>query len=359
MQVRFAKIGLLFALACPAGCALSQGSVTRVTDGVEREARPVSAEAYAYYSRAVLFEAKGDARAALLAYKTALREDPNSAELYARAASVECTQSRAAGDASARAAQVDFARAIELDPTSSQAWSLSARCAARQASLREALDRARKAAAFDPSSVSCSLLVAQYAEALGDLSTARAWLDGLVASAPTSREALHAFAAFAKRQGDRGRQLHAERQLTELGSAKADVSATLHRALVRADLKAARQAATELRMPAAELALRAVRESNPTVATEQAQLTLAADPDDANAWIAALAAADLARDRSSVEHLVTAAPIAASTPNPLALELLGELLARLVGDDARAAWDAAGAPVKEKDRRSNSGNEPD
>jgi len=342
MSGRLAKPSLiLLALASSSGCALSQGSVTRVADGVEHDGRPVSDDAYAYYARGVAFEAKGDARSALSAYRAALQEDPDSAELHARVGSTECGQSLAPGDSAARSAKASFARALELDPTSSRAWSLSARCAARGSRLREALDAARNAVRFDPNSVASSLLVVEYAEALGDVPTARAWLDGLVASAPTSREALHAFEAFAKRHADAGRQLYAQRLLEKLDAdANPDANRALRAALARADLRAARGAAVQLRMPAAELALRAARESGPSVASEQAELVLAADPNDADAWIAALAAADLGRDRAAVERLLNEIPVAASTPKPLALELLSELLARLAGDDARAAWDA-------------------
>jgi tetratricopeptide (TPR) repeat protein len=349
MPGRFAKVCLLFALGSVGGCALSAGPVTRVADGVERDGRPVSEEAYAYYARGVAFETKGDAGAALSSYRAALREDPDSAELYARVGSVECGRSLAAGDEAARRAQESFARALELDPTSSSAWSLSARCAARGSRHREALRAAQKAVEFDPSSVAFSLLVVEYAEAVGDLPTARRWLDGLLASAPTSREALRASAAFAKRHGERGRQLSAERTLAER-FADTDDGEALHAALARADLRAAQRAALRLRIPTAELALRAARESRASLASETAELALALDPNDSDAWIAALAAADLGGDRARVDQLLDESPPLPSPASPLGLELLSELLARLAGDDARAAWEHGHAQASKKAR---------
>ncbi|MFZ5894413.1 MAG: hypothetical protein ACOY0T_25350 [Myxococcota bacterium] len=351
MLGRFGNVALLVALGSSTGCAFASGSVTRIADGVEREGRAVSAEAYAYYARGVVLEGRGDARAALAAYRAALKEDPDSAELHARAGSAECSQSQSSGDEHARAAEESFARARELDAYSSNAWALAARCAAHRARPHEALDAARKAASFDADSVYFSLLVVEYAEALGDLATARAWLDGLLVRSPESREALNAAVAFAKRHDDAARRLRAEQKLAELG-APPDTNAELRAALARGDLPAARKAALALRVPPAELALRAVRLSTASVASEQAALALGADPNDADAWVAALVAADLARDRAALARLLHEDPVAPSPPSSLALELLGELLARLAGDDARAAWGAPSAATTQNSAQS-------
>ncbi|MGC4092357.1 MAG: hypothetical protein QM756_31645 [Polyangiaceae bacterium] len=193
------------------------------------------------------------------------------------------------------------------------------------------------------------MLVAEYAESLNDLGTARAWLDGLVEREPRSREALRALSAFAKRHGDALRALRAERGLAALAQ-EPNAEAELNAALMRADLPAARAAATRLRLPPGELALRAVRAGATPLGTEQAALALGADPNDANAWVAALSAADLSRDRQTLERLLREDPVSPSPPNPLALELLGEALARLVGEEARAAWGSDRAAVSKKDR---------
>jgi tetratricopeptide (TPR) repeat protein len=341
---RFRKLSLVFVLGSCSGCALTTGSVTRVVDGVEREGRAVSAEAYANYARGAVLENHGDVKGALRSYRAALAQDPSSAELLARVAQAECSLSNSADDAQAQSAEKHFAQAFELDPTSSTAWALAARCRAHRARPHEALEAARKAAGFDPDSVYLSLLVAEYAEALGDLRTARVWLDGLVVYAPTSREALRALDSFARRHDDRARRVRAERGLLELGvHPKPEVD--LRTALERRDLAGMRKAAVALRLSAAELALRAVKESSAEVAAQQAELALNADPNDSNAWIAALCAADLAGDRKSVERLLSEAPVSPSPANPLALELLGELLARLAGDDGARAFNA----VTEKD----------
>ncbi|MGC4092356.1 MAG: hypothetical protein QM756_31640 [Polyangiaceae bacterium] len=119
MHGRFAKVSFLFALGS-SGCALNGGAVTRVADGVEAEGRPVSATAYAYYSRGVMLEGRGDRSGALREYQQALGQDPNSAELHARVGNAECSLSESAGDAAALRAEQSFTRALQLDPAFEQ-----------------------------------------------------------------------------------------------------------------------------------------------------------------------------------------------------------------------------------------------
>ena len=337
MQPRFALATLVVALGATSGCALSAGSVTRIADGIESEQSAVSTEAYAYYARGVVFEERGDLRTALIEFRAALTEDPGSAELNARVGSVECKLAQSDGDSHVQKADEAFERALELDAYSSDAWALSARCAARRKRFPEALERARKAASFDADSVELSLLVVQYAEQSGDLAVARAWLDGLLAHIPESREARKAELAFAQRHGDAARQLRAERALAQQ-NVERNAEREVFDALRRGDLEKARSAATRLRLSPGALALAAARESSASVAAEQAALALNADPNDSDAWVAALVAADLSGDRGEVERLLREDPTSPSPPNPLALELLATVLERLAGDDARHAW---------------------
>lgn len=342
MRRRLALPTLVVALGATTGCALTTGSVTRIVDGVESDQSAVSAEAYAYYARGVVFEERGDLRTALTEFRAALAEDPGSAELHARVGSVECKLARGDADAHSEKADEAFERALALDPHSSDAWAHSARCAARRKRFSDALERILKAASFDADSVELSLLVVQYAEQSGELAVARAWLDGLVAHAPESREALRALLAFAQRQGDRARQKRAERGLAEQNvepNAEREITAALH----HGDLEKARRAVIRLRLSPGALALAAARESSASVAAEQAALVLDADPNDSDAWVAALFAADLKGDRAELERLLREAPAAPTPPNPLALELLATLLERLAGDDARRAWAPAEA----------------
>lgn len=338
MRRRFAPPFLVVALLTTSGCAFTAGSVTRIADGVEHEQAAVSTEAYAYYARGVVLEEQGDLRTALTQFRAALVEDPGSAEVHARVGSVECKLAQGDGDSHAERADEEFERAFTLDASSSAAWSLAARCAAHRKRFPDALEKARKAASFDPDSVELSLRVVEYAERCGDLTVARAWLDGLLARKPDSHEALRAALAFAERHGDAARRVRAERELAAHGFATKSEH-DLHAALRRADLDEARSAAIRLRLSPGALALAAARESTASAAASQAALVLSADPNDSDAWVAALVAADLEGDRAEIERLLRESPTEPSRPNPLALELLAALLERLAGDDARRAWD--------------------
>lgn len=336
-------LGIVALLVSSSGCALTAGTVTRVADGVEQEQSAISTEAYAYFARGVVLEQRGELGAALAAYRAALAEDVGSAELQARVGSLECKLAQRDGDAHARKADICFARAFELDAASSNAWALAARCSARRQRLSDALDQARKAARFDPDSIELSLLVVDYAEKSAELGVARAWLDGLVARAPESHEAWRAALAFARRHGDAARRLRAERALAALGfpvASEGDVSAALR----EGDLERARSAATRLRVSAGGLALLAARDSDAAVAAKQAAIALNADPSDSDAWVAALVAADLSGDIAGIERLLSEDRPEPTAPNPLALELLGSVLERLAGADARRAWGPEPSP---------------
>ena len=68
---------------------------------------------------------------------------------------------------------------------------------------------------------------------------------------------------------------------------------------------------------------------------------LGADPDDGDAWVARVVAADLRRDRADFESALRDVPASASALSPVASRLYAELLERVVGAEARAAWLAA------------------
>jgi hypothetical protein len=70
-------------------------------------------------------------------------------------------------------------------------------------------------------------------------------------------------------------------------------------------------------------------------------LVLGADPDDADAWLSSLMAADLRGDRSEFARLLRECPASPSALSPHAAHLHAELLERLIGPEARAAWLAA------------------
>jgi hypothetical protein len=83
--------------------------------------------------------------------------------------------------------------------------------------------------------------------------------------------------------------------------------------------------------------LRALDASAPKLALAQAELVLAADPSDSDAWIAALAAADELGDEirfSETVRLLDPEPLA---PSPKALAVLEKLVERRLGREAASA----------------------
>jgi tetratricopeptide (TPR) repeat protein len=314
--------------------------VTRVADGLQYDARAVSGDAYAAYARASVLEAAGDDEHALAAYGRAEREDPHSPEIAARVGAVACRLARARDDDLGKRADSSFARALELDPHSATAWIELARCANRRGDSARALEAALRGVDADAGSVRAALLVAELVEQASDFDRARAWLDALVVREPDSRDAWLALAAFAERRADLGRRIRAEQGLSRLGL-KAGNRRSLAHALTHGRLEDARSVALELRIGAGELAVRAVQAGRLDAASTQAELVLGANPDDADAWIAAVAAADLQRNLDGLRSALGTAPEQASAPSPAALELLGELLDRMVGPEAKAAWQSA------------------
>jgi tetratricopeptide (TPR) repeat protein len=333
---------LLLLTASSSGCGFGAGSVTRIADGREFEARAISAEAYAAYARGALLEAAGDDRGALEAYQAALSEDGDSPEILARMGATQCRLAKSPSDATGKSATHSLRRATEVDPYSSSAWAEAARCKAHRGEAREALSAALRAAHTDPVSVTSAILVAELAEAAGDSNTARVWLDELVARAPTSREAFAVLARFGARHHDLGRELRARAGLSALGvSPQKDAALQLDRAVERGELPLARAAAIRSRLSPSELSLLLVERGQSAAAGEQARLVLGANPDDSDAWVARVVAADLRRDRADFENALRDAPASASGLSPVASRLYAELLERVVGAEARAAWLAA------------------
>jgi Tfp pilus assembly protein PilF len=334
------KLVLLLVLSATFGCAAGGGRVTRIADGVEYEGRSVSAEAYAEYSRGALLEASGDDANALSAYQAARAEDPDSPEILARIGGVSCRLARVRGDAHAVLSDESFDRAVEVDPSSARAWIELARCAARRGDAKKAEAAALNAARFDATAPETALLVIELAAFAGDTARARIWLDELVVRFPKFRRGWQALREFGLEHGDVARRLRAERALRELDGARA-VPPNLENALSRDELERARSEAKRLGLRPSELALYAVHRGAITLARAQAELVLAADPDNADAWIARLAASDLSSDPRARFETLERSPENPSSVSKLGGQLLAELLERLIGPEARAAWEAA------------------
>jgi hypothetical protein len=75
-----------------------------------------------------------------------------------------------------------------------------------------------------------------------------------------------------------------------------------------------------------------------SLAREQAELVMAADPADASARIALAAAADLRGDEASLAGALKEMPRRSTPPSRLACWLFAEVLERRVGKEAALAW---------------------
>ena len=347
----------LVALTAAAGCA-SSSAVTRSVGGRLVRGRFVTDDAYAAYLRGALLEAQGNREAALVAYTEGARHDPDSPELLTKIGALICQRQDSEGNAVDAKSGAAFDRAAALDPAYEEAWTERARCLLRRGRLGEAERAARIAVSLDPERVETAVLLALVLERQERNDEASQWLQGLVARSPSSIEAQEAMAAFAERTHDEARRAGAERALAELGArvdriptarvrpSVADVDA----AIARGAFDDARRIALAARVSSGALALRAAAVGAASFAQAQAELVLAADPGDADARVAAAVAADLLRDDDALLRAMSAPPTSRATISPLAGLLMGELLERRVGSDAKRAWiDALGAPVVEGD----------
>jgi tetratricopeptide (TPR) repeat protein len=324
-------------LALFPACALQTPRVTRIVDGIEAEGRPISDDAYAAYARAAALEAEGHDRPALAAYREALAADDESAEILARIAAIQCRLAPQTSPARSDVASKTFAAALSKDPESNVAWLELARCEARRGHRAEALAAAKRAVGSDPNSTTGALLVAALCEQNRDAACARTWLDGLTTLRPESREAWLALLAFAERHADLGRLLRARAGLLALRPA-VKTEAASDAAAIPSPIVRARESASRRHVSPSGLALELLAEGRATLTREQAELVLGANPDDPDAWIALIGATELERDFARLGEVARQVPTSPAAPSPLAVRLHAELLGRLVGADARAAW---------------------
>jgi len=332
-----ARIGLgplvlsVFLTSCLGG-----GGVARIVDGRVEEGRAVDEEAYAASLRAGVFDAAGDRERALDELERAMAADPDSPELLARYGDVSCRTGRDGAPRPATALAA-FSRAINLDPTYAPAWLGRARCLELLGRAREALAAAKIAADDDPLDPRATVLIARLLFAAGDPPAAWAWLDGLAAFLPTSREAQRALLSAAELEHDPVRAHLAIGALATLGERVPGSEATdFTEALGRGDLAGVRRAALALHLSDGALALRLARTA-PRLGLEQAEMVLAADPTNSDAWIAALAAADALGDQKRFGEVLGLLAPKPLPPSAAGLALFTEVLARHAGDDGRAA----------------------
>jgi len=333
VSLRAALLTPLLALGL-AGCGFGADNVTRVYSGHEVAGPYITPEAYAHYAQGILDERAGQLGKAEREYQAALLEDDSSPDLWARLGAVEC---RSGKDPSR-----SFAQAESLDASFAPLFRERARCALTKGDARGALTAAERAVALDPDDEDASLLVARAYVKLGRAADARRWLLALLLRDPTStgaREAHREVApgtepAPALPPDPFGARRPGERRATRAG---------VDRALAQGDDASARRLAKSAGIGPGELALRAAALGRAQLAKAEAERVLAADADDSDALVAALTAASLEGDRAAFETALSGFGPEPLDPSPLAVRLLGELLARRVGPDSAETWRRAWA----------------
>lgn len=288
----------LFLSASTAACTEGAGGVTRMAGGVRYEGRFIAPEAYAAYTLGIEHEARGDYAKAVNAYVEARSADPESPEIWARIGSCQCFGNGA--EQGPAAGMRAFDNGIQLDSDYYGNYFERARCEERARDFDTALEDAREAVLRRPQDEPANLLVARLLQTLGRAAEARSWLEAFQSfheTSPAMRRALEAARAPAAPTAPAPANGRAE--------------------------TAARKARS------AAFALLGAGKLNE--AQKLAQTELAADPTNADAWVAELAVCDALRDNVCFDAALDQLRLPAPTPSEPALSLLSELVARRAG----------------------------
>jgi tetratricopeptide (TPR) repeat protein len=304
------------ALSVCAGALLGCGSAQmteRVYDGHHVVGPYVEPEAYSAYARGMYLEEHGDRQGALVAYRRAQASDPDSPAIRTRLGALLCATDREAGleelltDGDAR----DYA----------PAWAERARCLHSDHRPAEALEAARRAVALAPDNPLANLLIAQLERERARPEAARAWLFAWILRDPNA-------AAFWRAIDDQGQLL-----------GDASLGALARAGRPRDPGAEPDEYATADSDPL-HVALLASASGNSSVAREQAELLLAANPRDGSALILALYAAACSLDEARFAKLLRDSG-ASQLPRGELVPLMTELIRARVGNDAAEGWSSA------------------
>jgi tetratricopeptide (TPR) repeat protein len=334
-------------------CACSWGTTTvvRSVNGRTIEGRFINDTAYALYARGALLEAQGDLQAASLAYARALDEDPDSAELWTRLGAVRCKSKRSD-------AWQAFERASAIDPEYEPLWSEKATCHLAAGQLALALGEAKTAVRLDPNRVATSLLVISIYEKSGRGADAGRWLYALAVRSPQSVMVYRAMRDFALRHADRVRERQTREGLAGIDpesapgfsddDARRMLKKNIDDALIGADVDRALKFAVLAHVAPGEVALRAAALGGAETALTLARRLLAADPSNADAWVAALVSLDLLRQKDAFQQMLATWELV-GPPGALGARLFAALLERRVDAGAAQTWLAAYGPLPTED----------
>lgn len=296
-------------------------AVDRVANGTPERGRYISHLSYAAYAEGAQLEALGHFGAALQAYERAMLYDPDSSEIWTRLGAVRCAMKRS----DARAA---FSKAENLAPKSASLWLAEARCELARGRPSRALELAKRSLEFDPNHAETTLLISEALRQQGREAEAHRWLVALAARQPGSRAA----------------QLWLSRSAPKPETGPNASLRLVDAALLDGQAELANSRALELGLSEAELAAREIALGLTEQAFARANLVLRADPEDANAWVVLLVAADLLGKEAEFDQTVTSADVGVGPTDELCTLLLADLIKRRTGPAAARAWLEKAAP---------------
>ncbi|MBX3181251.1 MAG: tetratricopeptide repeat protein [Polyangiaceae bacterium] len=284
-------VGLTLVSLTGSACIPRDEAVTRVVGGRTQPGRYISVTAYFDYLRGAEAEAQGDLPAATAAYRRAIREDPNSPELWRRLATLDCQ--------TGRPWQVSARAAIQLGPDYEPAWRAKALCHIKAGELTEAERALKRALSLDPTQEALASAFATLFRAQRKPREALAWLSAWVTWHPESVLGWRELRSVALELNDPASVSRADAALRALPrDPRAGLAPeppppdALERALAEGDLQRAQAAARALQLPAQEVARRAYLRGQTALAREQSRLLLAADPSCSDARVILLLLGD-------------------------------------------------------------------
>jgi tetratricopeptide (TPR) repeat protein len=318
--------------------------VVRVRNGNTFCEREIDPGAYAAYARGQLRELEGHPTAAIREYERVIDLDARAAQAWIRLGALKCRTDPAAAEGAWHAAH-------ELAADSYSLWYERARCAFDRGELRAADSFARRALALGPSDPEVTLLGARIASRMGDTERETALLFGALAVQPSNATLWIALAssptAPAVHRNHAVRRLLGLRPIDEswvpptyLKTKRADplkrltvrhLREQLDLALARRNAPEATRIAALLGVSSQQLALAALDAGFYSLASDQAGVLLALDPDDTSAWLIAVLAADLSPSETRFRELLSHPPkVSAALDNAFSAALL-ELVRRVAG----------------------------
>lgn len=331
------------------GCSSTQ-STHRVFAGRTVEGPYIEPRAYAAYAEGSYLEARGDWAGAERAYLQALDRDPDSPGIWTRLGVIACRR--------------DLESALERFQTDgvsvgyAPAWAERARCLRRHGNELGALEAARRAILLDPGNAEANLLIADVYGAQSQTEKASAWLFAWLLRDPGAASQWRALSQRGTALKDRALARLALAEASQRGALGAldDPSATsparsptssgstawpdVEAALRAGDLSLARTKAAEQGLSPRALALLAMANAQPSLGLAQAELLLAANPNDGSALVAALVASALLGDTEIFSRLLHHVSDPELPEAELAAQM-AELLRWYIGDAPAEQWQLA------------------